>query len=355
MIPILYGPDEVAFASNGLGRLRDCISCVVTEERNGIYECDFEYPINGANFNEIRPGCIIAAKHDQSADVQPFDIVSYSKPVDGVVTFHAVHISYRQSYITASGSGINSLSLALGLVKNNAVPENPFVYWTDKTSTGYMAAADNIPRTVRSLLGGEEGSILDTYGGEYEWDKFIVRLWGSRGKDRDLTIRYGVSMVDFNEDLDYSESYSAVIPYWTGETDAGASIVVKGDKVKYAEVAYNGRELCVPLDLTDRFESQPTAEQLEAEALSNATASHPMLPMQNIDIDFISLQDTPEYEQYASLSECKLCDTINVVLPRYGVEGRIKIVKTEYDVLQERFVGMELGTLSTTLAQALGI
>ena len=59
MIPILYDKTETAFISNGLGRLRDCISCIVSEERNGIYECDFEYPVDGANYNLIQVGRII--------------------------------------------------------------------------------------------------------------------------------------------------------------------------------------------------------------------------------------------------------------------------------------------------------
>ena len=92
MIPILYESTETAFASNGLGRLRDMISCVVTEERNGIYELDFEYPMTAEDFDQIKIGRIIGVTHDESDDIQPFDIVSHERPIEGVVTFHAVHI-----------------------------------------------------------------------------------------------------------------------------------------------------------------------------------------------------------------------------------------------------------------------
>ena len=108
MYPILFEKNETSFSSNGLGRLRDCISCVVTEERNGIYECDFEYPVDGARYEDIICGRIIGVTHDDSDDLQPFDIVSYTKPIDGIVTFHAVHISYRQSGLTVRGTNINS-------------------------------------------------------------------------------------------------------------------------------------------------------------------------------------------------------------------------------------------------------
>lgn len=349
MIPILYKSTETEFDSNGLGRLRDCIECKVTEERNGIYEVEFQYPVDGANYDKIQLGRIIAVEHDYTNDVQPFDIVSCSKPINGVVTFRAVHISYRQGSIVARGSSISSLSDAFTMLRSG-VPSNPFTYETDITSTAYMASADGLPHTVRSMLGGMEGSILDTYGGEYEWDKFRVILHASRGRARNLTIRYGVNLVDYTEDTDYSESYNAVVPFWSGEDTA-----VIGDMVSVNTATYNGRTDCVPLDLTDKFESQPTKAQVESMATSLLNSKQPYLAHQNITVNFIRLQDTDEYAQYASLFDCALCDTVRVVFPRYGMDGRFKIVKTVYNVLTERWDEIELGELQTTLAEALGI
>lgn len=353
MIPILYEKNETLFADNGLGRLRDCISCTVTEERNGIYECDFEYPVDGAHFDEILCGRIIAVEHDDTNDVQPFDIVSYSKPIDGVVSFHAVHVSYRQSYLTVSGTNINSLASAFTLLQS-AQPSNPFTYWTDKTSAGYMAAADGVPRSVRQLLGGVEGSILDAYRGEYEWDRFTVKLWSQRGTDRSFTIRYGVNMTDYNDDTDYSGAYTSVIPYWTGSDDSG-DVVVKASRVDSGLPSYNGRNDCVPLDLSDKFENKPTTAQLQQMALQMMASQNSNMPSQSISVSFIRLQDSAEYAYLAPLLQCRLCDTIKVEFPRYGMSGTYKIVKTVYNVLLERYEEMELGTLSTTLADALGI
>lgn len=354
MIPILFEKNETDFTNNGLGRLRDCISCVVTEERNGIYECDFEYPVDGAHFDEIQCGRIIGVEHDYSNDVQPFDIVSYSKQIDGKVSFHAVHISYRQSYLTVSGTNINNIDDAFTML-GNAEPENPFTYWTDQSGeSGYMAAADGVPRSVRQMLGGVEGSILDTYRGEYEWNKFTVKLWSSRGEERQLTIRYGVNLLDYNEDTDYSESYTAVVPYWTGD-DNGVQVIVKGNRVDSNYISYNGRNNCVPLNLTDKFETKPTTAQLESMASNMMISGQVNLPNQSIKVDFVRLQDSVEYSHLAPLMQCGLCDTIRVEFPRYGMSGKFKIVKTVYDVLLERFEEMELGTLSVSLADALGI
>ena len=386
MIPILYDTNETDFSSNGLGRLRDCISCVVTEERNGVYECDFEYPVTGANYDQIRVGRIVGVTHDDSItkntirtlepitdeaddnltdensmtftaavdmtvseyDIQPFDIVSFTRPINGVVTFHCVHISYRQSYMTVTGTNINSIADAFTLLAS-AEPTNPFSYETDKTGLGYMSAADGVPKSVRSMLGGVEGSILDTYGGEYEWDRFKVILHENRGVVRPFSIRYGVNMLDYNEEYDSQGTYSSCVPYWT----YGTTTIV-GDRQDSSGMTVTGRGECVPLDVSDKFESQPTKADVEAMGLSLMGTRNPMIPHQNIHVEFVRLQDMG-YEWLSDLYKCKLCDTIKVVFPDYNATGQFKIVKTVWNVLANRYESMELGDLSVTLAEALGI
>lgn len=354
MIPILYESTETDFTSNGLGRLRDCISFNVTEERNGVYEADFEYPVGGAHYEDIKLGRIVCVTHDDSGDIQPFDIVSCSKSIEGVVAFHAVHISYRQNYLTCYGSNINSISEAFQLFAT-AQPENPFSYDADFSSNAFMASADTTPRSVKQMIGGVEGSFLDAYGGEILWDRFNVHFLKQRGIARDFTIRYGVNMLDYNDDTDYSGSYLSCIPFWHGQDSTGNEITVIGSRVDYGGTSYNGRNDCVPLDLTEKFESQPTSAQLETMAQSVMATKQPNLPSQNIKVDFIRLQDMSGYEQFDSLLQCNLCDTINVVFPEYDMQGSFKIVRTVYDSLSDRYTEMELGALSTSLAEALGI
>lgn len=351
MIPILYDSNETQFTSNGLGRLRDCTEATVVEQRNGVFELDFAYPTTGQNYEEIQLGRVVAAECDDTGNVQPFDIVSCSRGIDGNVSFHCVHISYRLSKHIATGKNINSLASAFALFRT-AYPTNPFTFATDKTSAGFMACADGTPRTIREMMGGVEGSVLDTYGGEYEFDKFNVTLWNKRGEERDLVIRYGVDMTDYAEDVDSLETYSAVLPYWNGGT---GTIVISNNIVRSGELPVSGREECVPLDLTDRFENPPTKAQLVSEAEAFLSRTRPALPVQTITVDFVRLSDSPEYEQYKGLYQCQLCDTIKVVFPKYNMSGRFKIVKTTYDVLMERYTELELGTLATSLSEALGV
>lgn len=351
MIPILYEKDETAFTNNGLGRLRDAISVIVSEERNSIYELDFDYPVNGANYELIQVGRIVGVTHDDTGDIQPYDIVSFTKPIDGVVSFHCTHISYRLSYSTIRADiSINSLSAAFTHIKKYATPAIPFTFDTDKTSTGFCSALRSAPNTVRQVLGGVEGSVLDAYGGEYEWDKWNVKLWSARGQLRDFTIRYGVNMLDYNEEYDSTGCYSSCRPYWTDGTNT-----VVGDKQVSGGITPSGREQCIPLDVSDKFETKPTKAQVEAMGLSVMNSQNPTMPSQNISVSFVRLQDMGEYDTYQTLLKCQLCDTINVIFPDFNSGGRFKIVKTEWNVLTGKYESMELGSLSISLSDALGI
>lgn len=355
MTPILYESNETMFASNGLCRLPDMIACTVTEERNGIYEIDFEYPVDGLHFDLIQPGRIIACTHDEKGDVQPFDIVSATKPINGVVTFHGVHISYRLGGMVVSGKNINTLSDAFDLLMNNAVPANPFSMSSDMTKTAYLASADGEPRSVRSMLGGVEGSILDTYGGEYEFDKFNVILHSARGTAKDFVIRYGLNLSDYNDEIDYGETYTAIVPFWRGDNGKGSEVIVKGDLTDSGQPSYNGRTIAAAVDLTDKFEKKPSKSDLQTFAANMLSSNQPYLPARSITVSFVDIYASGEYGDLKSLTRCNLCDTITVVFPAYNMSGRFKIVKTVYDVLLERYNEMELGTLSTSLADALGV
>lgn len=352
MIPILFDKSETSFTNNGLGRLRDCISCVVTEERNGIYECDFEYPINGAHFDEIQIGRIIGVTHDDTGVIQPFDIVGYERPIDGVVTFHCTHISYRQKFYTVDPTIIEPTVSPEGsmllLYGSQAQPYNPFWYESDlPVVMKYCPVFDGPPLSVRQFLGGTEGSILDTFGGEYEWNKFTVKLWQNRGQLKDITIRYGVNMLGYNEELNVEEAYSACIPYWTDGTQR-----VIGDRQVGDLNTIMNRGETIPMDVSDSFENKPTKAQVNAEGLAQLKKLKPALPVQTITVEFVTLKELGEFQ---NLATCRLCDSVKVVFPDYNTSGTFEIVKVVWNALEDRYEEMELGALSKSLAEALGI
>ncbi len=375
MIPILYRNEELNFTSNGLGRLAECVSCKVTEERNGIYECEFVYPVTGKHYKYMtEQGGVISVIHDDKKDRQPFDIYKYSAPIDGNVTFTACHISYRLRNIPVKPYTAASCAAALNGIKTNSLQSNPFTFWTDKAISADFSLS--VPASARSLLAGQEGSILDVYGkGEYEFDKFDVKLYTTRGSDSGVSIRYGKNLVDFTNDTDSSSIFNGIAPYWAGSDGTvvtlpeWAVISSNGDAKTAPWTDENGNEitdengnviyfqyvprLIVPVDFTDKFEEQPTVEQLRQAAENYLSNNTPWLPNENITVDFIQLWQTKDYENAAVLQRVSLCDTVNVVFPAYGLSKSIKVIKVVYDVLQEKYESMELGQPKTTLGEAI--
>lgn len=354
MIPILYDKTETSFSTNGLGRLSDCISCIVTEERNGIYECEFTYPVTGQHFDDITIGRIIACTHDESGDVQPFDIYSKSEPIDGVVTFNAHHISYRLNEIVVKPFTASSCAAALNNIGAYSVDTNPFTFWTDKTtSTDYTS---DVPRLARNMLGGEENSILDVFGGgEYEFDKFIVKLYVNRGQDTDVSIRYGKNLSTFTNTYNSDDEYTAIVPYWKGSVsiDGESSDVVvtlPEWSISSGQTSDNGREIYAPLDMSSEFQAEPTENDLRTAATSKLTSSSAWLPNQTVTVDFVQLWQTEEYKNFAPLQRVRLCDTVGVFVPMYNMSIRVKIISVKYNVLLERYDEMTLGDKPTTYA-----
>lgn len=366
MIPILYRPDENQFLSNGIGRLYDCYECTVTEERNGIFECEFKYPITGRFYNTmINEGGVVGVIHDDKGDIQPFDIYSYSAPIDGVVTFFAHHISYRLANVIVRPFEASSCALAINGLKTNSLNQNDFSFWTNKDSSGTFSVT--VPQNVRALLGGQSGSILDAFGkGDYQFDNFEVKLYTNRGVDSGVTIRYGKNLSDIKRDYDKSGTYNAVAPYWAN----GDQVVTLSDYIVAAqnvpstlspwtydngdfmtdengEIIYFDYVKIVPfpLDLSSEFSETPTDEQLRQRALEWLNNNEPWVPDDNIEVDFVQLWQTPEYESIAALQRVSLCDTVAIYYPELGVtNASAKVIKTVYNVLAERFDSMELGT-----------
>lgn len=357
MIPILFENSANTFTTNGLGRLADAIRVIVTEERNGIYELEMDYPVTGSMFSEIQVGRIIVCTHDEEGDLQPFDIYEVSEPIDGIATFYAHHISYRLNEVVVAPFTATTCANAIAGLKTNSIGTNPFTFTTDKTVTADYAVT--VPSTLRGLLGGQEGSILDVYGtGEYKFDNFSVSLLTNRGADTDVSIRYGKNLIEFENNLDHSEVYNAVAPYWLGsEYDSGTGestpilVTLPEQYITANHTLPSGRTVIIPLDLSSEFETQPTVAQLRTLATSRLNDSDGWLPSQNITVNFVQLWQTDEYASLAPLQKVKLCDTVLVSVPMYNVRDlRIKVIRVVWNALLDRYDEMELGTPSATFA-----
>lgn len=349
MIPILYAGNETQFLNNGLGRLADAISCKVTEERNGTFELVLTYPITGIHYDDIAENCIIYAKTEDGGNNQAFIIYKISKPLNGIVTINAQHISYLlNGYIVLPFTAV-SLADAMGKINTNAVLTTGFTFTTDINST--TAFELDAPRSIRSLLGGESGSLLDVYGGyDYKFDNFSVSLLANRGNDNGVVLKYGKNLTDLKAVDNTTNIYTGIVPYWTNND---TTVYVNGYVVysQYANIyPYKYIKL---VDFSSDFETAPTQAQLQAKAESYLSNNDGWKIKSSIDVSFISLAQSEEYKDIAPLERVKLCDNVTVQYTKLGVSFKTKVIKTVYDVILEKYDSISLGDTTYTLAKAI--
>lgn len=352
MIPILYEPSEKTFETNGLGALGDAISCLVTQERNGQYDLELQYPVTGRHYSEIKHERLILALPEDGAQAQPFEIYSISEPINGIVTILARHISYRLKELTVMPFTAENATEAMAAIQRGIVGEHPFTFWTDKTTVAKMTVS--VPMACRSLLGGVQGSVLDVFGGgDYEFDRFAVRLLKSRGTDRGVVIQYGKNLTDSTRDSDIDGVYTSCVPFWRGSD--GDTIV--GDKVESGHAGEFAVQKCVPLDLSSEWQEKPDKAKLNERAQKYLADNTPWQPKVSVEISFIPLSRTMEYADIKTVEHVRLCDTVTV--EARGFTAKAQVIRTVYNVLREMYDSVELGNARTsfgeTVAQADGV
>lgn len=345
MIPILYASDEKEFQSQGLGALADAISCSVTEERNGIYELEMEYPQTGIRFADIVAGNIVFAIPSPYRSGQPFRIYKVTKPLAGNVMVYANHISYDLNKIPVKPFSAGTAADAMSAIEENCAIANDFLLATDKNTVANMKI--DTPTAARSCLGGIQGSVLDTYGGEYEWDRFTVYLRNQRGTDSGVVIRYGKNLTGLTQEGDVSNLVTGIFPYWYSDD----TLVTCDPQIIYAEGATG--QTAIPVDLTDRFEEQPTAAQLKSAAESYIKANNIGVPEVSLTTEFLNLSQMSGYEDMQLLEKCDLCDTVTVQYEQAGINAKAKIVSIKTDVLLERYEQIEVGSIRPNIAQTI--
>ena len=340
MIPILYSPTTTSFTTGGIGKLIDAGSCIVTEERNGSYELEMTYPITGHLYDEIKQRSIIFAKPSPAQSEQPFRVYRITKPLNKVVTIYAAHISYDLSGIPVKNFTSQSVQAALTALTTSSVISNPFTFWSDKTNSGVMEIETPMPcRTILS-------NILDVYGGEYEFDKYTVKLHSLRGFDNGVSIKYGKNLTDLEQDENCSNVYTGVLPYWTGnDTTISGSVVNAPGTYDFTRI--------LPVDFTSDFEEQPSTTQLANAATNYISANNIGIPEVNLTVSFVHLNQTEEYKNLGIFERVELGDTIKVEFAAMGVSSTARCVKTVYNTLLERYDNVELGEVKKGLADTI--
>lgn len=345
MKPILYDADRTSFPAgvdNGLGVLADAMSCKVTQELNGQYELELHYPVEGIHYGEIALRSILRATVGPDGKLQPFRVYRIVPGMNGTAAIYARHIAYDLGGYVVSPFTAADAPSAVAAIKSHALPTDfPFALTTDKTTVATMAMT--VPSSAWGLLGGQQGSLLDVYGGEYEFDEWAVRLLTRRGADRGVSVRYGKNLTDLTQDASCANCYTGAVPYWRGNgiTVTAAPVYAEGDF---------GYTRLMPLDLSSSFEQQPTQAQLQAAAASYIKQNRLGVPAVSWDVKLALLAQSSGYEDVAFLEQIYLGDTVGVYFHRLGVDAKARVNKIVWDCLLERYDSVALGSVKANIA-----
>ena len=235
---------------------------------------------------------------------------------------------------------------ALKQLKSHAVVSNPFVFTTDKVTTANMTVS--APTSMRALLGGTEGSILDTYRGEFFFTHFLTQLLTSRGQNRGVVIRYGKNLIDLRQEENISKMYTGVYPYYV-DSETGEITQLPG-KIVSVPGTFDFINILM-LDVSGDFDSPPTAQQLTLRAQSYINDNDLGTPTVSISLSYQDIAQT--LDASAPTEIIKLCDTVTVIYEKLGIETTAKVTETEYDVLRDRYTSINIGDIRANIADTI--
>lgn len=348
MIPILYKPD----AKTKIGWLAEASDCQCTEERNGVFELEFQYPMLGRYAADLVIDRYVKAKPNASAANQFFHIRKVSKPINGMFTVSCEHISYALSgypvpTVSASGNAQVAINAILTAAKNQLGKDTGFSVATTDITLSSSIALTNV--SARAALGGVSGSVLDVYGGEYEFDNHTIKLHKARGKDRGVRIAYGRNMTELKCDIDMDSAYTGIYGYVKND-----NVDLHSYKAVTNSSGINAKTLI--RDFSSDFsggDSKITQSGLDSAVSAYAAANDINSPTVSMTVSFVDLSQSPEYASFSALESVSLCDTVQIYHKDLNINIKAKVIKTVYDVLRERYTSIDLGSPRANFADVI--
>ena len=348
MYPILYENSETQFITNGIGRLSDAHECKVHEVRNGEYELTMQYPVTGKYFKELKEWRIIGATHDQTGELQPFDIYKVSRPSHGYIEVRAHHISYRTNKIILIPTAAVQVTCQnlFNLWQNSGciIGACPFTFSSDVDTISDLNQP-NFASIRTYLYGQDDAGILNCFGyekGEYYLDKFNIYFLTARGQERGKKFRTGKNVRLLTSETDVSDVITAVVPFWLGKDPVSGEKTYtdlrdSGYIVEYTGAEQHAQQLTKQLDLSNVFEQPPTASELRSAAQEWMERHN----YNSVHRESYIIQTTAETE--ADLEGVNLCDIVTVEDTVNDYRVKLKVTETTWDVLKDRYESIVVG------------
>ena len=360
MRPILYNANETAFETYGLGEI-DATKAQVTRERNGNYTLYIEYPASGPLAGTFKNDMRIKSDAGLRTKNQTFFISRIFKDSTGILKVYAKHISHltETMAIRNNTNATGTAQSALATWALNVLGGIRFDTWSDidlSSKTSWNIADF---KTARDALGGVKGSILDVWGGEYEFDNTVIRLHKQLGRKSPTVLEYGRNILRAEDDQDIEGAYTSVYPYatytpenqGTGEGGATSQQITVELPEKYIDGPYIGlynerRVLIVDFSSNFKEKEVPTIDKMRRLAKEYAINNRLGLPKINTKIEYVDLSKTLDYKLTQILEEAELCDIVPVYYPQIGLTSEdAKLTTIVYDVLLEQNDSVEVGVV----------
>nr|DAW76254.1 MAG TPA: tail protein [Caudoviricetes sp.] len=360
MRPILYNANETAFETYGLGEI-DATKAQVTRERNGNYTLYIEYPASGPLASVFKNDMRIKSDAGLRTKNQTFFITRVVKDSTGISKVYAKHISHLTETMAIRNNTVVSgtAPAALSIWASNCLGGIRFDVWSDielSSKTSWNIADF---KTARDALGGVSGSILDVWGGEYEFDNTTIRLHKQLGRKSPIVLEYGRNILHAEDDQDIENAYTSVYPYATytpenqgaGDATGSTQQVTVELPEKYVDGPYIGlynerRVLIVDFSSNFKEKEVPTVDKLRKLAKDYAINNRLGLPKINTKIEYVDLSKTLDYKLTQILEEAELCDIVPIYYPEIGLTSEdAKLTTIVYDVLLEQNDSVEVGVI----------
>lgn len=360
MRPILYNANETAFETYGLGEI-DATKAQVTRERNGNYTLYIEYPASGPLAGTFKNDMRIKSDAGLRTKNQTFFISRIVKDSTGILKVYAKHISHltETMAIRNNTNATGTAQAALAIWALNALGGIRFDTWSDIDLTSKTSWNIADFKTARDALGGVKGSILDVWGGEYEFDNTVIRLHKQLGRKSPTVLEYGRNILRAEDDQDIEGAYTSVYPYatytpdnqGTGEGGSTSQQITVELPEKFVDGPYIGlynerRVLIVDFSSNFKDKEVPTIDKLRRLAKEYAINNRLGLPKINTKIEYVDLSKTLDYKLTQILEEAELCDIVPIYYPQIGLTSEdAKLTTIVYDVLLEQNDSVEVGVI----------
>ncbi len=369
----IYTP--TSWALDPVCSLPDTVSCFVREEKNGAYELALTYVANGTNAAQLQTDRILGVYCPlrNSVGENYFRIYHVERDLGGHISVSARQVSGDLTYHAVTKGGLSEVQAISGGIQNfgesnvlhsfaswlrhAANTKLPFTFSGDAATSAGFQMAFCTGTSARAYLGGEDlqgydKTALQAFpGSAYLWDKWDVSLWAARGTARNVQINYGTNMRNLVADDNTDGVYTYVCGYYL-QTDGTTftKYVSSVYSTSYTALFPFSRTKMVDFsaEVTNTYPEGATSAQITALLNTLAQAERDRMNAAGVPIRDVTIDAVAQ-----AISDVYLCDTVNVLYRRNGLElnASMEIVAYEWDVLMQRYSTLTLGTLQMDLAK----